>query len=176
MGLVFTSIILRRLLAQSAAATSRPQRPTESAAARGWSLAARWLLLAAVIGGVLAMHILSGADMGGNHRPMAMTSASGSSPAGPPSMLMDMSAAQIQAPATHAVAGTQLAADGMGMSAMSCCVLFVVTAMGVALLMRFCGVCTAPAAGGRYGVARSALQRGPPGTGRPRIALRVLRV
>jgi hypothetical protein len=177
MGPVFTAKLLRRQLVELAMTVARRQQSVAGAAVRGWSSAARWLLLAAVIAGVLAMHVLSAADMGGNHQPTAMASVSGASPADPPSMVMDMSAAQSRAPVAQPVAGTQLAPEGIGMSAMSCCVLFLASAVGLVLLIRSFSVPTASVGESSGSPAMlSILQRGPPGPGRPRIALSVLRV
>lgn len=181
MAPVFTSKVLRGRLVEWAMTVRRRQQSAAAAAAaaagaRGWSSAARWLLLAAVIAGVLAMHVLSAADTGGDHQPMAIASASATSPAESPSMVMDMSA-QSQIPAAHLVAGTQLAPDGMGMSAMSCCVLFLAAALGLVLLIRSSSARTVDVARSSRGqVASSTFQRGPPGPGLPRVALSVLRV
>jgi len=144
--------------------------------------AARWLLLAAVIAGVLAMHVLSAADSGGNHQPMAMTSVGAALPAlsvtTSAAMVMNVPATGFQAPITGPVPGTQVGlAGGMGMSAMGCCVLFLVSTAGLVLLIRaHCAneVSAADSAGGP--ATLSSLQRGPPRPGRPRIALSVLRV
>lgn len=176
MAPVFTAKLLRGRLVEWAMTVHRRQRSAAAAGARGWSSAARWLLLAAVIAGVLAMHVLSAADTGGDHQPMAITSASATSPAGSPSMVMDMSA-QAQIRAAHLVAAAQPAPDCMGMSAMSCCVLFLAAAVGLVLLIRTSSARTANVAGCSRGQAvSSTLQRGPPGPGLPRVALSVLRV
>jgi hypothetical protein len=144
----------------------------------GWWVVARWLLLGAVIAGVLAMHILSAADSGGSHRSMAMPSASATPPAASASMVMDMPAVKSPVQAMHPINGTQLGAvAGVDMSPMSCCVLFLVSAVGLVLLVRSYRARTAATAGGTRGrAAPSTLQRGPPGPGYPRIALSILRV
>lgn len=140
----------------------------------------RWLLLGAVIAGVLAMHILSAADSGGRHRSMAMPSASATPPVASVSMVVEMDMPAVDPPVrtTHPIAGTQLGAvAGVGMSPMSCCVLFLVSAVGLVLLVRSDRARTvATAAGAGCRAAPSTLQRGPPGPGFPRIALSVLRV
>ena len=143
-----------------------------------WATAARWLLLGAVIAGVLAMHIFSAADSGGSHHSMVMPSAGATPPAASTSMVMDMPVVEPPVQATHPITDTQLGAvAGDGMSPMSCCVLFLVSAVGLVLLVRSHRARTAAtAAGARGRAAPSTPRRGPPGPGLPRIALSVLRV
>jgi len=103
-------------------------------------LGARWLLLGAVIAGVLAMHTLSAADSSGDHRPMAMTSARASTPAASTSMAMGLPAIEFQVPTADPVTVTQLSAvAGGGMPPMSCCVLFLISTVALVLLMRSWG-------------------------------------
>lgn len=145
---------------------------------RGPAAAARWLLLGAVIAGVLAMHILSAADSGGNHQPMAMAMTPDSDSSAGMSMGLPMQTAELVA-ASYPITATQLSGGpGAGMSPMTCCVLAFVSAAGLLLLLRSTTPATNPAADRIRGraAASAAPQRGPPGQGRPRIALSVLRV
>lgn len=159
-----------------AAAHSRHPNPLQRPGS-GWAAVARWLLLAAVITGVLAMHILSAADSAGSHQPMAMTPAAATPPAMAISMSMSMPAVN-PAPPTSRFTAQLSGGPGAGMSPMSCCVLFLIAAAALILLIRSTKPASTAATGGVRGrAAPSAVtQRGPPGPGRPRIALSILRV
>jgi len=142
-------------------------------------MGARWLLLGAVIAGVLAMHILNAADSSGDHRPMAMTPAGANTAASSTSMAMDMSAVAFQVPTAHPGTVTKLSAvAGVGMSPMPCCVLLLISTVTLVLLMHSHNVRTAAAADQALSRAAPTAgpQRGPPGPGRPRIALSIQRV
>jgi len=158
-------------------ATAKPanRRAGPVAARNSWRrMGARWLLLGAVIAGVLAIHLLGAADSGGNHPPMATTPGSSSSPG--MSMDIPMPGVDMAPPAYPGTATKLSSVLGTGMAPMSCCVLFFVSAAGLVLLTRSTKPATNPAAAGIRGrAAHGVPQRGPPGPGRPRIALSILR-
>ena len=144
-----------------------------------WRLTARWLLLGAVIAGVMAMHILGGHDSGGAGQPMAMTSAGPAMPAPIMPMAMPSPGRASQDPTGHPADGSHLQpAPGSGMSDMSCCVLFLVTVVGLVLLMRLHAIRSRTHTDRALGRTApwAAPGRGPPGAGRPRITLSILRV
>jgi hypothetical protein len=164
----------------------------------GWS-ALRWVMSGLVIAGILAMHVLGGHD-GGGSAPMVM------GPAGPTmtamqamsanmsvstNMSMNMSVSTNANMSTHpeptvtvadrSPVSTMIAAAGSagnGMSDMSCCILFLITAAATVLLAllatgRFAG---SSAAGSGSHIGTTTWWRGPPGDAPPRFSLCVLRV
>ena len=140
-----------------------------------WPVAVRWLLLGAIIAGILAMHVLNAANSGGGHRGMPMSASGNGSARMTTGMAMPgIDQAVPDGPAT----ATQLSAvPGTGMSPMSCCVLFLVSAAGLLVLRRTSGgqATTGPAAS-HHLASPGIAQRGPPGAVRPRIALSIQRV
>ena len=165
----------------SSAAVTVPPRPSRQPRL-GRSPAARWLLLAAVIAGILAMHILGGHDSTGVARPAAMTPTAMTSAAqSMPGMDMSLAAPDPASPSRAAATAERLSAavPGVSMLDMSCCVLFL-SAIAMSLwLLRLIGAernagkrAPAPIASAGWATRTGA----PPGVGWPRITLGVLRV
>lgn len=126
---------------------------------------ARWVLLVAVIAGVVGMHVLTAGDGPGHGMlPAASMAAEHHAPAAAPD----------PTPAGPAVAG---APTGPSHGDMSGCILFLVVGGAVLLLVALARA-GADTGGGRRRVASLLLElrrRGPP-AGWPRLALNVIRV
>lgn len=163
-----------------------PLTAPAAALARWW---ARWVLLGAVIAGVLAMHVLSEPEgFDGHSMPAGMVTSAEMAVARDvpvmPAMAMAGTGADTRLPAPQPAAGA-LVADMMtpdpgGMSGMTCCILFLLTGAGIlllALLLRV--ICRQP----DLPLGSKALQHfwqrrraGPSPAPAPRISLCVLRV
>jgi hypothetical protein len=152
-----------------------------------------WVLLTAVIGGILGMHVLTGGDMTAGHGPLPTAHASqlhtadAPAPAGMDGMAgradhRSAAAGVESVSAASAGAGGWLsdAAGGMTHGGMAACILFLVVG-GATLLLALLtrrgsrpqGRVVMPGGGpGGGGVMR----RGPPGPALPRLALCVYRI
>lgn len=141
--------------------------------------ALRWILSLLVIAGVLTMHVLGGHD-GGRSPVMAMAplGIAATSGTGTDMSQMALSGKALSGNAASAQAPSSIVPAGDGMSDMSCCVLFLVTSVALALLAL---LATARRAESRSGVGGSpdrtvSWERGPPRSAPPQYSLCVLRV
>lgn len=155
-------------------------------------LLGRWVLLGAVIAGVLAMHVLSEPDGFDGHTmpdgmmstvnaPMAADmSPSAMADAGQPDMLAPGSSGRTAAAASATPSRSQTTASPGpdAMAAMTCCVLFLLIAAGLLLAWLLQVIRERPTR--RVGSAAmqrfSLRRRGPPSTLTPQTLLCVLRV
>ncbi|WP_090475584.1 DUF6153 family protein [Nakamurella panacisegetis] len=139
---------------------------------RVW-VAARWLLLGLVIAGIVGMHVLSEHDAGGGHGMMMNPGAVAAEPAHHGAMPAAMNTAS----GGPMMSGVPDSGGGMS-SGMAACILFLVigaglVALALLVLRRAAG---RPAAAGPWWLGSGRSERGPPGSGAPRISLCVLRV
>lgn len=168
-------------------ATPSTSTPTFGSGVRSLRL---WVLLTAVIGGILGMHVLTGGDMTAGHGPLPTAHASqlhtvdAPAPAAMAAMDDHRSAAggveSVSAASAEAGGWLSDATGGMTHGGMAACILFLVVGGATLLLAlltrrgsRLQGRVAMPGGGpGGGGVMR----RGPPGPGLPRLALCVYRI
>ncbi len=149
-----------------------------------------WVLLTAVIGGILGMHVLTGGDMTAGHGPLPTAhvsqrhTADAHDTAGMAGMDDHRSAAADVGPVNTGFAGVggwlSDAVVGMTHGGMASCILFLVVGGATLLLALLSGRGSRPQGratmpGGGPGVG-SMMRRGPPGSGLPRLALCVYRI
>jgi hypothetical protein len=148
-------------------------------------VAARWVLLAAVLAGIFGMHVLTAGDDAGGHGALPMVGMLGHHGmiTDTPALTSDV-AVTISVPAAAALPGAVAAvlrsADGSGGDGvMAGCILFLVVGAAALLLALLISRRATRAAGtaGLGGLTLTDLmRRGPPIRYRPRVALCVIRI
>ncbi|MGI8415503.1 MAG: hypothetical protein ACR2P2_04730 [Nakamurella sp.] len=138
-------------------------------------LLTRWILLALVLAGIVAMHVLSQPEPAGGHDMLMQPQSAASMPLSMTDQHHAIEAVAAMNSGGPAIFGTA----GVGMSgSMLCCILFLAAGALLILLMLLASIRRADVVGSaRPGLLLWAvLRRGPPGGRSPRISLCVLLV
>lgn len=173
-----------RRTSSSGVSTATPSASTSGSGVRSLRL---WVLLTAVIGGILGMHVFTGGDTTAGHRPLPTAHASQMQSAKQTDMVgmddhrsNDVGDGPVNARPVEVGGWLSEVPVGMSHDGMAACILFLVVGGAALLLALLAGrnswsPGSAALAGGGPG-GGGVMRRGPPGPGLPRLALCVYRI